>query len=111
MNNTEEAVERRLQCEAIDNCLGNLGDPKGINVAKVEVSWYSEYASDALSYQIEENAGHYFVSATGDEPMIEAEGEFGSIYTVFETLVHEAMQKKVDAGVIDGYQIDDVSAA
>jgi hypothetical protein len=84
--------------------LGTLGDRSGINVAKVEVTWYDEDSDTVF-------CGYYFVHATGDEPEIAEAGEYGSIYTVFENRVHEAMQAKQDAGKFDSYEIEDISAA
>lgn len=104
---TEEQCERRLAREATTICLGTLGDRSGVNVAKVEVWWYVEYSD----FTRDTNAGFYYVHATGEEPMIAEAGEFGSIYTVFETLVHEAMQAKIDAYRLDGYEISDIYSA
>ena len=83
--------------------LGRLGNREGVNVAKVEVSWYDE-STDT------EGDGFYVVHATGDEPEILEAGEDGTIYAVFESLVHGAMQNKVDAGRFDSYSIEDISA-
>jgi len=47
----------------------------------------------------------------GEEPMIAEEGEYGSIYTVFETLVHEAMEARREKLGFASYEIDDISAA
>lgn len=99
-----ESHQRRLENEARENCLGRIGDPAGVNVAKVEVSWYTE-----TGLALYEEAGHYFVHATGNEP--ECRGEEGTIYAVFENLVDEAMEAKVEAGDFDGWAIDDISSA
>ena len=97
----EEATERRLAREATTICLGTLGNRDGANVAKVEVSWYSEYDDGII-----EAAGYYVVHATGNEP--ECEGPYGTIYNVFSERVHEAMTAKQDAGTLDDYRIDDI---
>ncbi len=110
----EEAKQRRLSREARENYLGTLGDLRGINVAKVEVSWFWEEGSQDIEEQLVgttytyEEAGYYLVHATGEEP--ECEGEEGTIYAVFEKLVHEAMGKKQDKNLIDGWHIDDISS-
>jgi len=101
----EEAIERRLQREASEVCLGTLGDRSGINVAKVEVSWVFEYDD----FSTEEHAGFYYVHATGNEP--ECEGEDGTIYAVFENLAHEAMQTRQERLGFADYAIGDISAA
>lgn len=81
--------------------LGRLGNREGVNVAKVEVTWYDE-SND------ETGDGHYVVHATGDEP--ECEGEYGTIYAVFEKLVGAAMDAKVEAGRFDSWEIEDTSS-
>jgi hypothetical protein len=87
--------------------LGRLGNRDGINVAKVEVCW-----GDDVS--IGENApvehGYYLVHATGDEPEIAEAGEYGSIYTIFENLVSEAMDAKQERGDFDWWETNDTSA-
>lgn len=99
----DAAVERRLQREAQQNYLGRLGDSSGVNVARVEVSWYKEDPGLGFETELDEHAGYYLVHATGDEP--------DGIYAVFEGLVAEAMDAKVDSHRIDGWSIDDISAA
>lgn len=106
----DSQVERRLGDEARKTCLGTLGDRSGVNVAKVEVSWCYEDPGLGHFTRIEEHAGHYIVHATGEEPMIAEEGEYGSIYTVFETLVHEAMQARQKRLGFADYAIDDISS-
>lgn len=81
--------------------LGTLGDRSGVNVAKVEVSWCWDDSSDI-------HVGYYLVHATGDEP--ECQGEDGTIYTVFEDRVHEAMQRRQERLGFDGYEIEDISS-
>ena len=92
-----------------DTFLGRLGDRDGINVAKVEVSWYYEWQGEHGGAEIEVDHGFYLVHATGDEP--ECEGEDGTIYAVFEGLVHGAMEKRQERLGFAGYEIDDISAA
>jgi len=108
---SEEDVERRLQREARDVYLGTLGDRTGINVAKVEVSWYWEDATDpdhnwpsGISC-IAEEAGHYYVHATGEEE------DADTIYDTFERLVHEAMDARQKKLSFHGWEIDDISSA
>ena len=86
-----------------DTFLGRLGNREGVNVAKVEVSWWDE-DTDA------EGHGFYVVHAVGDEPEIVEMGEDGTIYAVFEARVHGAMQAKVEAGKFTAWEIDDISA-
>jgi hypothetical protein len=81
--------------------LGTLGNRDGINVARVEVAW-SYDGEDAVE------TGHYHVHATGDEP--EAQGEDGTIYNVFEDLVHEAMQRRQERLGFASYEIEDTSS-
>ena len=102
--NNEDATQRRLGREARETLLGTLGDRDGINVAKVEVCWWYERGLD-----LEEHAGFYFVHATGDEPR--AQGEEGTIYNVFEDLVHERMLERQERLGFAGYEINDISAA
>ena len=108
---TEEATQHRLEREARETFLGRLGNRDGNNIARVEVSWYSEYTTDPVNplngSHTEWHAGFYTVHATGDET---AAREEGTIYAVFHDLVHKAMQAKVDDGKIDGYQLDDISS-
>jgi hypothetical protein len=89
-----------------DTFLGRLGNREGINVAKVEVSWY--YEGDVGNDRVEH--GFYIVHAVGDEPEITAEGEDGTIYAVFEGRVHAAMQERQERLGFAGYEIDDISA-
>lgn len=101
----EAAVERRLEREARETFLGRLGNRDGINVARVEVSWATEY--DILD--VEEHAGYFLVHATGDEP--ECEGEEGTIYAVFENRVGEEMFRRQERGDFDGWHINDITSA
>ena len=103
--NTDAHLER----EARETFLGRLGDPEGINVAKVEVSWHYEDPGLGFETRIEEHAGHFLVHATGNEP--ECEGEDGTIYAVFERLVGEAMARRQQQQGFAGWQIDDTYAS
>lgn len=85
----------------VNTYMGRLGDPTGVNVARVEVTWYDEERDEV-------GTGFYHVHATGEEP--EAKGEDGTIYNVFENLVHEAMDAKVEAGRFDSWEIEDISS-
>ena len=89
--------------------LGTLGDRAGINVARVEVFW--QYDDPGLGHETvtEIETGYYLVHATGDEP--EAQGEDGTIYNVFEDLVHAAMQDRQKRLGFASYEIEDISAA
>ena len=107
--NDEAATERRLIRECSTRHLGTLGDRGGVNVAKVEVQWFKDDPGLGFETQSCYEGGFYLAHASGDEP--ECEGEFGSIYGVFERLVTEALDAKVDAGQIDGYEILDTYAA
>jgi len=104
---SENAVQRRLECEALTHCLGTLGS--GVNVAKVQVSWYFEDPGLGFETGIEEHAGFYFACASGEEP--EAQGEEGTIYAVFENLVNAAMDRRQEKLGFASYAIDDISAA
>ena len=86
-----------------DTYLGTLGNRKGVNVAKVEVAWYDE-VNDVMG------DGFYLVHATGNEPEVTSDPEFGTIYNVFENLVHEAMEAKIEAGKFDSWAIEDISS-
>lgn len=100
MSTTDEAaVQRRLEREARECCLGRLGDRAGANVARVEVTWWWGDFADEL----EQEAGHYLVHATGDEP--------DGIYAVFEQLTAEAMDARCERLRCAGWQIDDIYAA
>lgn len=102
----DAAVERRLAREASENCLGILGNRiDGVNVARVEVSWYFEDEA----FNLDEHAGHFLVHATGQEP--DAISGEGTIYAVFERLTHAAMDERQQREGFDGWQIDDISAA
>lgn len=101
------AVERRLEREATTHFMGTLGNRDGVNVAKVQVSWYTEDPGLGFVTELCESAGYFLVHATGD-PSITGEPD---IYGEFEELVGEAMEKRVRDGRCDGWQIDDVSAA
>lgn len=90
------ADERRLEREARDNCLGQIGSTDGVNVARVEVSWY--YA-DGL-----EEAGHYIVRARGDEYGAE------TLYDIFDAAVTVAMSARQERLGFEGWQIDDTYA-
>ena len=83
-----------------DTYFGTLGDRSGVNVAKVEVSWCYEDGTV--------ETGYFIVHATGSEP--EAQGEDGTIYTVFENHVHEAMQRRQERLGFDSYEIEDTSS-
>lgn len=87
-----------------DTFLGTLGNRAGVNVARVEVSWY-DVNTDATG------DGYYLVHATGDEPEVTDDPEFGTIYNVFENLVGESMDAKVEAGRFDTWAIEDISSA
>jgi hypothetical protein len=107
----EQDAQRRLAREARETFLGTLGDRSGINVARVEVTWFYDNFSVAgpIGFAgVEEHSGHYCVHATGEEP--EAQGEDGSIYTVFEDLVHAAMLERQKRLGFAGYEIDDISS-
>lgn len=106
-NETEQAVERRLQKECTTVNLGTLGNRDGVNVAKVEVQWWKEDPGDGHFTRFCYEGGFYVVHATGDEPEAQSDG---SIYNVFHDLVTEAMEIKVEARRIDGYEILDTSA-
>src|SRR5215471_18455211 len=109
MFNDEQATERRLEREARETRLGTLGNPNGINVAKVEVCWWYDDAGLGLaSTTTETHAGHFIVAATGNEP--ECEGEDGTIYAVFESLTHAAMQARQERLGFAGYDITDISS-
>lgn len=92
----ETRTQARLEREARERLLGRLGE--GINVARVEVSWYSWEEPG----QIAEQAGYFLVAATGDEP--------DGIYARFEELVCEAMDARMEREGWDGWQIDDLYA-
>lgn len=83
-----------------DTRFGVLGDRTGANVARVEVSVYSEQ-HDTTEY------GHYIVYATGDEAEAQEEG---TIYAVFEGLVHERMTERMENGWYTSYEIEDISS-
>jgi len=83
--------------------LGTLGNRAGVNVARVEVSWY-DVETDASG------DGYYIVYATGDEPEVTSDPEFGTIYNVFENLVGASMDAKVEAGRFDTWAIEDTSS-
>lgn len=87
--------------------LGTLGDRRGVNVARVEVGWHFDTGSGFLD-DITYETGYYLVHATGDEP--ECQGEDGTIYNVFEGLVHAAMQERQKRLGFDSYEIDDISS-
>lgn len=89
--------------------LGRLGNRDGVNVAKVEVSWYFDDPGLGHETTTETHTGYYLVHATGFEP--EAQGEDGTIYTVFEDLVHAAMQSRQERLGFASYDLDDISAA
>jgi hypothetical protein len=91
-----------------DTYLGTLGNRNGVNVAKVEVLWYWDDAGLGHVTTTETHTGFYIVHATGDEP--EAQGEYGTIYNVFEDLVHAAMQARQERLGFTGYEIDDISS-
>lgn len=88
--------------------LGTLGDRQGVNVAKVEVSWFKDDPGLGFETTTEVGLGYYIVHATGDE--IECEGEEGTIYAVFERLVAEAMNPKLEAGRFDSWEFEDISS-
>jgi hypothetical protein len=89
--------------------LGTLGDRSGVNVAKVEVVWfYDDPGLGPDSESSSSHTGHYIVHATGNEP--ECQGEYGTIYNVFEELVHEAMEaRRVKLGFAD-WDTEDTSS-
>ena len=89
--------------------LGTLGDRSGVNVARVEVSWYFDDPGLGHETTTEIGTGYYLVHATGDEP--ECQGEYGTIYAVFEDLVHDAMQRRQERLGFASYEIDDTSSA
>ena len=89
--------------------LGTLGDRAGVNVAKVEVIWFFDDAGlGPDSESSSSHTGHYIVHATGNEP--EAQGEDGTIYTVFEDLVHAAMNDRQRRLGFHDYDIEDISS-
>lgn len=93
-----------------DTFLGRLGNREGVNVAKVEVFWWFDDVGLTDATTTETHRGFYIVHAVGDEPEIAEAGEFGTIYTVFEGLVHNAMKARQKSLGFDGYEIDDISA-
>ena len=103
-NETEQAVERRIlkECQTVN--LGRLGNPDGVNVAKVEVQWWKEDPGEGHFTRFCYEGGFYVVHATGEEPDAE------TIYDTFSELVHEAMTTRLEAGRIDGYEILDTSS-
>lgn len=96
---------------ASETFLGTLGNREGVNVAKVEVSWYFEDPGLGFETTVEEHFGYFLVHATGDEECVVEDPEYGTIYTVFENLTHEAMQRRQERQGFAGYEIDDISAA
>lgn len=109
MQENEQALERRLIRECRTRHLGALGDRGGVNVAKVEVQWWK--ADPGLGHFTTScyEGGYYTAYASGDEP--ECEGEYGTIYNVFDKLVTEALDARVEKGEIDGYEILDTYSA
>lgn len=91
--------------------LGTLGDRAGVNVARVEVWWAYEDPGLGFETTTEIETGYYLVHATGDEPEIAEEGEYGSIYTVFENRVHEAMNARQKRLGFSTWEIEDISSA
>lgn len=83
--------------------LGTLGDRSGVNVARVEVSWYDEETDKV-------DVGYYIVHARGDEPEVTSDPEFGTIYNVFENLVGAEMDAKVEAGKFTSWETEDTSS-
>lgn len=92
----------------MDTFLGRLGNREGVNVAKVEVTWWFDDPGLGFETSTETHHGHYIVHATGDED--ECQGEDGTIYAVFEGLVHQAMQERQEKLGFASYDIDDISS-
>ena len=88
--------------------LGTLGDRRGVNVAKVEVSWW--YDDPGLGHETTTTieTGHFIVHATGDEP--ECQGDEGTIYNVFEELVNEAMERRRERLGFASWETEDTSS-
>lgn len=91
-----------------DGYLGTLGDRSGVNVAKVEVSWFYDDPGLGHETKTEVGTGYFVVHATGDEP--ECEGEYGTIYAVFEKLVGEAMDARQERLGFASWETEDTSS-
>ena len=100
----ENATQARLAREAQTCFLATLGDRDGVNVAKVEVSWYYSWQGEHGGEEREEHAGYFLVHATGDE-------DVDSIYETFETLVGAAMEERQARLGFYDWQTDDTYAA
>lgn len=101
-NETEQAVERRLQKECATVRLGTLGT--GENVAKVEVQMWKEDPGDGHFTRFCYEGGFFVVAASGHELGDE------TIYDTFHRLTSEALETRLEAGRIDGYEILDIYA-
>ena len=88
--------------------LGTLGNRQGVNVAKVEVVWFYDDPGLGFETKTSTHTGHFIVHATGDEP--ECQGEYGTIYNVFDHLVHEAMEARRKRLGFHDYEIEDTSS-
>lgn len=101
----EDATIRRLEREARERFLGRLGDPAGVNVARVEVSWYWDDPGLGFESTTHEQAGYFLVHATGNEPGVE------TIYETFDELVSEEMERRRRKLGFHGWETDDTYAA
>lgn len=88
--------------------LGTLGDRSGVNVARVEVSWGWDVDNENGTSSQEIETGYYHVHATGDEP--ESQPPDGTIYNVFEDLVHGAMEARRNRLGFHWWEIEDTSS-
>lgn len=104
------ATEESLEHQARTRYLGRLGDTTGVDVARVEVSWYWDVDNENGTSTLQEQAGYWLVHASGSE-----ENEHGdkdeTIHDTFERLVHEAMEGKRRVLGFHGWEIDDTYAA
>lgn len=107
MYETEAQEERRLARECATVSLGRLGNRDDINVAKVEVQWWSERAVEDLDGQLTGETATYY---EGGYYLVHA-GDVENIYDDFDRLVTEKLEARVEAGLIDGYDILDTYAA
>ena len=92
----------------IDTFLGTLGDRSGVNVARVDVVYGWEVDNENGTSSQELHTGWFHVHATGDEP--ECEGEYGTIYAVFEKHVEEAMEARQKRVGFHWWEVEDTSS-
>lgn len=88
--------------------LGTLGDRDGVNVARVEVSWGWDVDHENGTDSQNIWTGYFLVHATGEEP--ECEGEYGSIYAVFEEHVATAMEARQKRLGFHWWETEDTSS-